>query len=62
MEKQKMGSEEFNIEDILAEREKIFEAIINSPFLNKKHQEADEYFSKLEPPFPWEKESLCKDA
>ncbi|WP_143016795.1 hypothetical protein [Dyadobacter soli] len=56
MEKQKTKETQPSTEEILADKERIFEAIRNSPFLNRKHQEAAEYLSKIKPPFPWDEE------
>ena len=56
MEKQKTNLSEMIIEDILADKEKIFEAIRTSPALKRKHEKAAEDFAKLQRPFPWEKE------
>ena len=47
---------EARLEELLKDKERIYEAIKNSPFLKKKNEKAAEDFAKLQRPFPWEKE------
>ena len=56
MEKRKKMDYEARLEELLKDKERIYEAIKNSPFLKKKNEKAAEDFAKLQRPFPWEKE------
>lgn len=56
MEKHRAQEHEAILDELLKDKERIYEAIRNSPFLKRKHEKAAEDLAKLKRPFPWEKE------
>ncbi|WP_090147423.1 hypothetical protein [Dyadobacter soli] len=62
MEKHKETDYEARLEELLKNKEKIYEAIKNSPFLKRKNEEAAASLAKLPRPFPWEKEKSEKSV
>lgn len=54
MEKNKEVEYEARMAELLKDKDKIIEAVRNSPFFKRKHEEAVEQLSKLKPPFPWD--------
>lgn len=56
MKKHTTQEHEAILEELLEDKERIYDAIKNSPFLKKKNEKAAEDFAKLPRPFPWEKE------
>lgn len=55
MEKHTTQEHEAILEELLKDKERIYEAIKNSLFLKRKNEKAAEDFAKLQRPFPWEK-------
>lgn len=55
MEKHRTQESEAIMEELLKDKERIYEAIKNSPFLKRKNEEAAASLAKLPRPFPWEK-------
>ena len=60
MEKNKEAEYEAYMAKILKDKDKIIEAVRNSPFFKRKHDEAVEQLSKLQPPFPWDDDRAQK--
>lgn len=56
MEKHTSQEREAILKELLKDKERIYEAIRNSPFLKRKNEKAAEDLAKLPRPFPWEKE------
>ncbi|WP_229240510.1 hypothetical protein [Dyadobacter sp. SG02] len=56
MEKHKQMVYETRLEELLKDKEKVIAIIKNSPYLNRKHEEAAEHLSKIKPPFPWDRD------
>jgi len=56
MEKHTTQEHEAILEELLKDKDRIIEAVKNSPSLKKKNEKAAEDFAKLQRPFPWEKE------
>lgn len=54
MEKDK--SYEAKLEELLKDKERIYEIIRNSPALKRRNEEAAVSLTKLPRPFPWEKQ------
>jgi len=52
---EKDESYEAKQEELLKDKEKIFEIIRNSPALKRRNEEAAASLAKLPRPFPWEK-------
>jgi hypothetical protein len=55
MEKHRAKEREAIMEELLKDKEKIYAAVKNSPFLKRKNEEAAASLAKLPRPFPWEK-------
>lgn len=55
MEKQKEIEYEARMDELLKDKEKLIDAIKNSPFLRRKNEEAAASLAKLPRPLPWEK-------
>lgn len=55
MEKRTTQEHEAILEELLKDKERIYEVIKNSSFLKRKNEKAAEDFAKLQRPFPWEK-------
>lgn len=62
MEKHTTQEHEAILEELLKDKDRIIEAVKNSPFLKKKNEKAAEDFAKLPRPFPWEKEKTEADS